>query len=317
MRLSAQAQVTSVTSVTSLKSDTQLSQVTDQLERVLMGKQQQTTLALACLLARGHLLIEDVPGVGKTTLAHALGATLGLEWKRVQFTSDLLPADVVGVSIFNSDTQQFDFKPGPVFTSILLTDEINRAPPKAQSALLEAMEERQVSVDGITHPLSEDFFVIATQNPADQLGTFPLPESQLDRFLVGIEIGYPDAATERKLLEYGDQRAGAAALSSLVDSQTIKQWSEQSQQLHIASPVFDYIQALVLATRNAGCGLSPRAGLSLVALCRSYAFIAGRDHVLPDDVRDVFPALAGHRMTGRVSSGKRRALEILGQVAMP
>ena len=311
MSLSAQPKVTS------LKPDTQLSQVTDQLERVLMGKQQQTTLALACLLARGHLLIEDVPGVGKTTLAHALGATLGLEWKRVQFTSDLLPADVVGVSIFNSDTQQFDFKPGPVFTSILLTDEINRAPPKAQSALLEAMEERQVSVDGVTHPLSEDFFVIATQNPADQLGTFPLPESQLDRFLVGIEIGYPDAATERKLLEHGDQRAGAAALSSLVDSQTIKQWSEESQQLHIASPVFDYIQALVLATRNAGCGLSPRAGLSLVSLCRSYAFLAGRDHVLPDDVRDVFPALAGHRMTGRVSSGKRRALEILGQVAMP
>lgn len=282
-----------------------------------MGKRQQTTLALACLLARGHLLIEDIPGVGKTTLAHALGATLGLDWKRVQFTSDLLPADVVGVSIFNSDSQQFDFKPGPVFTSILLTDEINRAPPKAQSALLEAMEERQVSVDGVTHPLSEDFFVIATQNPADQLGTFPLPESQLDRFLVGIEIGYPDAATERKLLEHGDQRAGAAALPSLVNSQTIKRWSEQSQQLHIASPVFDYIQALVLATRNAGCGLSPRAGLSLVSLCRSFAFIAGRDHVLPDDVRDVFPALAGHRMTGRVSSGKRRALEILAQVAMP
>lgn len=311
MSLSAQSQVTS------LNPDTQLSQVTDQLERVLMGKQQQTTLALACLLARGHLLIEDVPGVGKTTLAHALGATLGLEWKRVQFTSDLLPADVVGVSIFNSDTQQFDFKPGPVFTSILLTDEINRAPPKAQSALLEAMEERQVSVDGVTHPLSEDFFVIATQNPADQLGTFPLPESQLDRFLVGIEIGYPDAATERKLLEQGDLRAAATALSSLVNSQTLKRWSEQSQQLHIAGPVFDYIQALVLATRNAGCGLSPRAGLSLVSLCRSYAFIKGRDHVLPDDVRDVFPALAGHRMTGRVSSGKRRALEILSQVAMP
>ena len=311
MRLSAQPKVTSLTS------DTQLLQVKNQLERVLMGKQQQTTMALACLLARGHLLIEDVPGVGKTTLAHALGATLGLAWKRVQFTSDLLPADVVGVSIFNSNTQQFDFKPGPVFTSILLTDEINRAPPKAQSALLEAMEERQVSVDGVTHPLSEDFFVIATQNPADQLGTFPLPESQLDRFLVGIEIGYPDAATERRLLEHGDQRAGAAAMSSLVNSQTLKQWSELSQQLHIASPVFDYIQALVLATRNAGCGLSPRAGLSLVALCRSHAFIAGRDHVLPDDVRDVFPALAGHRMTGRVSSGKYRALEILDQVAMP
>lgn len=282
-----------------------------------MGKQHQTTLALACLLARGHLLIEDVPGVGKTTLAHALGATLGLEWKRVQFTSDLLPADVVGVSIFNTDTQQFDFKPGPVFTSILLGDEINRAPPKAQSALLEAMEERQVSVDGVTHPLNDDFFVIATQNPADQLGTFALPESQLDRFLVGMEIGYPDAATERRLLESGDQRASTADMAPLANSEMIKRWCEDSQKLHIASPVFDYIQALVLATRNAGCGLSPRAGLSLVSLCRSYAFIAGRDHVLPDDVRDVFPALAGHRMTGRVSSGKRRAQEILSQVAMP
>jgi len=282
-----------------------------------MGKKHQTTLALACLLARGHLLIEDVPGVGKTTLAHALGATLGLDWKRVQFTSDLLPADVVGVSIFNTDTQQFDFKPGPVFTSILLGDEINRAPPKAQSALLEAMEERQVSVDGVTHPLNEDFFVIATQNPAEQLGTFPLPESQLDRFLVGMEIGYPDAATERKLLESGDQRANTADMAALANSEMISRWCEESQRLHIASPVFDYIQALVLATRNAGCGLSPRAGLKLVSLCRSYAFIAGRDHVLPDDVRDVFPALAGHRMTGRVSSGKRRAQEILSQVAMP
>lgn len=303
--------------VSPLNPATPLSKVMAQLERVLMGKKHQTTLALACLLARGHLLIEDVPGVGKTTLAHALGATLGLDWKRVQFTSDLLPADVVGVSIFNTDTQQFDFKPGPVFTSILLGDEINRAPPKAQSALLEAMEERQVSVDGVTHPLNEDFFVIATQNPAEQLGTFPLPESQLDRFLVGMEIGYPDAATERKLLESGDQRANTADMAALANSEMISRWCEESQRLHIASPVFDYIQALVLATRNAGCGLSPRAGLKLVSLCRSYAFIAGRDHVLPDDVRDVFPALAGHRMTGRVSSGKRRAQEILSQVAMP
>ena len=307
----------SSSTVTPLNPATPLSKVIAQLEQVLMGKQHQTTLALACLLARGHLLIEDVPGVGKTTLAHALGATLGLEWKRVQFTSDLLPADVVGVSIFNTDTQQFDFKPGPVFTSILLGDEINRAPPKAQSALLEAMEERQVTVDGVTHPLNDDFFVIATQNPADQLGTFALPESQLDRFLVGMEIGYPDAATERKLLESGDQRASTADMAPLANSEMIKRWCEDSQKLHIASPVFDYIQALVLATRNAGCGLSPRAGLSLVSLCRSYAFIAGRDHVLPDDVRDVFPALAGHRMTGRVSSGKRRAQEILSQVAMP
>ena len=169
----------------------ELDEVLAQLERILMGKREQTTLALACLLARGHLLIEDVPGVGKTTLAHALGATLGLDWTRVQFTSDLLPADVVGVSIFNTHEQRFDFKPGPVFTAILLADEINRAPPKAQSALLEAMEERQVTVDGVTRALNEDFFVIATQNPTDQLGAFPLPESQLDRFLVGIQIGYP------------------------------------------------------------------------------------------------------------------------------
>ncbi len=291
--------------------------MSEQLERVLLGKRHQTTLALACLLARGHLLIEDVPGVGKTTLAHALGATLGLDWKRVQFTSDLLPADVVGVSIYNTDTQSFSFKRGPIFTSILLADEINRAPPKAQSALLEAMEERQVSVDGVTHSLNDDFFVIATQNPSDQLGAFPLPESQLDRFLVGIEIGYPDVATERELLEHGDRRTGTAKLKPIVSSQTLNQWSKQSQQIHIAAPVFDYIQALVLATRNAGTGLSPRAGISLVRLVRSYAFIHHRDHVLLDDVRDVFPALAGHRMTGRVSSGHRRALDILQQVAMP
>lgn len=311
MSLSAQRHVSS------LLPEAGISQVTAQLERVLLGKRRQTTLALACLLARGHLLIEDVPGVGKTTLAHALGATLGLDWKRVQFTSDLLPADVVGVSIFNSDTQAFDFKPGPIFTSILLADEINRAPPKAQSALLEAMEERQVSVDGVTHPLSEDFFVIATQNPSDQLGAFPLPESQLDRFLVGIEIGYPDAATERRLLEDGDRRASATQLQALLSSQQIAHWCDLAQNGHIAAPVFDYIQALILATRNAGMGLSPRAGLNLVRLSRSYAFIHGRDHVLPDDIRDVFPSLAGHRLTGRVSTGSLRAHEILDQVAMP
>lgn len=311
MSLSAQRQVST------LLPETEISQVLTQLERVLLGKRHQTTLALACLLARGHLLIEDVPGVGKTTLAHALGATLGLDWKRVQFTSDLLPADVVGVSIFNSETQAFDFKPGPIFTSILLADEINRAPPKAQSALLEAMEERQVSVDGVTHPLNDDFFVIATQNPSDQLGAFPLPESQLDRFLVGIEIGYPDAKTERELLEHGDRRASAAQLHALLSSQQLAHWCELAQRGHIAAPVFDYIQALILATRNAGMGLSPRAGLSLVRLGRSYAFIHGRDHVLPDDIRDVFASLAGHRMTGRVSTGSVRALEILEQVAMP
>lgn len=294
-----------------------LSDVLAQLESILMGKHEQTTLALACLLARGHLLIEDVPGVGKTTLARALGATLGMDWTRVQFTSDLLPADVVGVSIFNSSEHRFEFKPGPVFTAILLADEINRAPPKAQSALLEAMEERQVTVDGITHALDDEFFVIATQNPTDQLGAFPLPESQLDRFLVGIEIGYPDTATERALLEHGDKRADVIQLEALLGPRELLRWRTQCEAIHISAPVFDYIQALLSATRKSGSGLSPRAGLSLVRLCRAYAFIQRREHVLPEDIRAVFPALAGHRLTGHVGSGQQRALEILEQVAMP
>lgn len=295
----------------------ELDDVLAQLEGILIGKREQTTLALACLLARGHLLIEDIPGVGKTTLAHALGATLGLDWTRVQFTSDLLPADVVGVSIFNSHEQRFDFQPGPVFTAILLADEINRAPPKAQSALLEAMEERQVTVDGVTRALDEDFFVIATQNPTDQLGAFPLPESQLDRFLVGIQIGYPDAATERLLLEQGDTRAAVATLKPLLDTRQLHDWRRQVESVHMSAPVLDYIQALLLATRNAGSGLSPRAGLNLVRLCRAYAFTQKRQHVLPDDVRHVFPALAGHRLTGHVNSGQQRARELLTQVVMP
>lgn len=304
-------------SVSSVVADTPLSQVKAQLETVLLGKRQQIMLALSCILARGHLLIEDVPGVGKTTLAHALSASLGLDWKRVQFTSDLLPADVVGVSVYNNETQGFEFKPGPVFTSILLADEINRAPAKAQSALLEAMEERQVTVDGITHPLDEQFFVIATQNPNDQLGAFTLPESQLDRFLIGIEIGYPDAATERELLEHGDRRAQASQLSKPLGAKALRECIEASQQLHISSPVFDYIQALILATRNDGVGLSPRAGLAMVRLCRSYAYLHERNHVLPEDVRDIFPVLAGHRMTGSVKSGHIKAREILDKVAMP
>lgn len=291
--------------------------VAAQLDSILLGKQQQTTLALCCLLARGHLLIEDVPGVGKTTLAHALGATLGLDWARVQFTSDLLPADVVGVSIFDTQSREFEFKPGPVFTSILLADEINRAPPKAQSALLEAMEERQVTVDGVSHALAEEFFVIATQNPGDQLGAYPLPESQLDRFLVGIEIGYPDERTERALLEKGDMRHEVASLRPLLNARQLQRWRSQCEQIHISASVLDYIQALLLVTRQAGTGLSPRAGLSLTRLCRALAFVRQRDHVLPEDVRELFPALAGHRLTGQVRSGRARALELLQQVNMP
>ncbi|MEM7377935.1 MAG: AAA family ATPase [Pseudomonadota bacterium] len=288
-----------------------------QLEHVLLGKRDQVTLALACLLGRGHLLIEDVPGVGKTTLAHALSATLGLDWKRVQFTSDLLPADVVGVSIFNARDNSFLFQRGPVFTSILLADEINRAPPRAQSALLEAMEERQVTVDGVTHPLDDAFFVIATQNPTDQLGAYPLPESQLDRFLVGIEIGYPDATTERKLLELGDRRQQATQLDTLLDAESLAGLRTRCEDVHVSGPVIDYIQALIQATRALGTGLSPRAGLNLVRLSRAYAVIAQRDHVMPEDVRAVFPALAGHRLTGQVKSGHAVATALLDQVAMP
>lgn len=291
--------------------------VVSQLESVLMGKREQIVMALACLLGRGHLLIEDVPGVGKTTLAHALGATLGLDWTRVQFTSDLLPADVVGVSIFNNQDNSFQFQKGPVFTSILLADEINRAPPRAQSALLEAMEERQVTVDGVTYPLSDDFFVIATQNPTDQLGAFPLPESQLDRFLVGLEIGYPDAASERALLEQGDKRNHVSHLNPLLNERELRRLRNHCDDVHLSSPVLDYIQTLLKTTRQSGAGLSPRAGLNLVRLSRAYALIAQRDHVLPEDVRAVFPALAGHRLTGQVKSGRKLACEILEQVVMP
>jgi len=321
MSQTASADIHSFSSTLPKGGDESVSSTLSALERILLGKREQVTLALSCLIARGHLLIEDVPGVGKTTLAQALGATLGMDWSRVQFTSDLLPADVVGASIFNSTTQEFEFKQGPVFTSILLADEINRAPPKAQSALLEAMEERQVSVDGNTYPLNDDFFVIATQNPADQLGAYPLPESQLDRFLVGIEIGYPDEKTERELLEHGDRRCTLSDTKAIADPDQVLVWSEAATSVHIAAPIFDYIQALLSITREGvvhqGTGLSPRAGLNLVRLVRAYAFVNGRNHVLPDDVKAVFPAMSGHRLTGRVSSGHLLAAEILEQVSMP
>lgn len=294
-----------------------VSQVLEQLETILLGKRDQLELAVACMLAKGHLLIEDVPGTGKTTLAQALGVCMGLDWKRVQFTSDLLPADIVGVSIFNSNTQQFEFREGPVFTSVLLADEINRAPPKAQSALLEAMEERQISVDGDTYALPKEFFVIATQNPVEQLGAYPLPESQLDRFLVGIALGYPDPATERQLLQSGDMRSAIAKLDAVANIRQLEQWSVDADAIHVAESIYDYIQALLLNSRANGTGLSSRAGLSLVSLCKALAYINKRDHVLPDDVQRAFPALAGHRLTGRVSTGNAAAMEILNNVTSP
>jgi len=289
-----------------------------QLDDVLLGKRSAVRLAFASLLARGHVLIEDVPGVGKTTLAHALAATLGLAWNRVQFTNDLLPGDVLGMSVFDRESGSLRFRPGPVFTSVLLADEINRAPPKAQSALLEAMEERQVSVDGQTHALPDDFFVIATQNPSEQLGAFALPESQLDRFLVGVSIGLPDALTERRLLEEGDRRSLSARLVPIANPRQLAQWSEALLAVHVDARLFDYLQSLIQATRERHApGLSPRAGIALVRLCRAWAWLEGRDHVLPDDVQAVFPALAGHRLTGQVGSGQQAAHRLLERVDCP
>src|SRR5439155_2616904 len=314
-----------MTSMTVRPADTQLVSVTDRLNvalgelgRVVVGKQTPLKLALACLLARGHLLIEDIPGVGKSTLAQALAGTLGINYARIQFTSDLLPADVLGVSIFDPAAHAFRFHLGPIFHSIVLADEINRAPPKTQSALLEAMEERQVSIDGETRPLPEPFFVIATQNPAEQIGAYPLPESQLDRFLMAIELGYPDPAAERELLVSGDRRRRIPEISPCADAATLSAWQREVDAVHVAPALLDYVQALLAASRGTSGatprlqrGLSPRAGLLLVAASRAWALLAGRPMVLPEDVQAVFPAVAGHRLAGSARAGGAQAQALL------
>jgi len=300
-----------------------LAAVVDTLGSIVVGKQAPLKLALTCLLARGHLLIEDIPGVGKSTLAQALAATLGLQYARVQFTSDLLPADVLGVSIFDPSTHAFRFHSGPIFHSIVLADEINRAPPKTQSALLEAMEERQVSIDGNTRPLPDPFFVIATQNPAEQIGAYPLPESQLDRFLMTIELGYPEPAAERDLLLSGDRRVRIAELAPCADAATLIAWQREAAAVHVAPALLDYVQALLAASRGAAAttgahrGLSPRAGLLLVAASRAWALLAGRPMVLPEDVQAVFPAIAGHRLAGSARAGGVQAKALLRAVPLP
>ena len=304
-----------------------LAAVLEQLGRIVVGKDTPLKLALTCLLARGHLLIEDIPGVGKSTLAQALASTLGLHYARIQFTSDLLPADVLGVSIFDPASQHFRFHSGPIFHSVVLADEINRAPPKTQSALLEAMEERQVSADGETRPLPDPFFVIATQNPVEQLGAYPLPESQLDRFLMAIELGYPDPAAERELLVSGDRRSRIPALAAQADPATLLAWQKEAAAVHVAPALLDYVQALLAATRgnvgggaaDAGArrGLSPRAGLLLIAAARAWALLSGRPMVLPEDVQAVFPSVAGHRLAGGARAGALQAQALLRTVALP
>ena len=282
-----------------------LHDVAQQVNQIVVGKPHQVRQALVCLLAGGHLLIEDVPGVGKTTLAHALALSLGLQFNRVQFTSDLLPADVIGVSIFDRESAAFVFHPGPVFTQVLLGDEINRATPKTQSALLEAMEEHQVTTDGVTRDLPQPFFVIATQNPTHQIGTFQLPESQLDRFLMCLSLGYPDAGAERALLMGADRRSMLKALRSAMQPEELLTARAALARIHTSDTLIDYVHALVLASRQSGLfqeGLSPRAAIALVQAARAWAALEGRDHVIPEDVQAVLVPVTAHRLRPLKSS---------------
>ncbi|HRA13922.1 MAG: AAA family ATPase [Alicycliphilus sp.] len=297
--------------------------ILDQLNTVIVGKSARVQDCVACLLAGGHLLIEDVPGVGKTTLAHALAHTFGLQFARVQFTADLMPSDLIGVSVYERGKEAFMFHPGPVFAQVLLADEINRASPKTQSALLEAMEEKQVSVEGATRALPEPFFVIATQNPHDQLGTYALPESQLDRFLMRISLGYPDRAAERQLLAGSDRRAMANTMLPLLSAEELASLQQQVLAVHAADPLLDYVQDLITATRSGRWflqGLSPRAGIALVRAAKAQALISGRDYVAPDDVQAIIAQTIAHRLVP-VGDAGRGAVEqvqaMVQSVALP
>jgi MoxR-like ATPase len=293
--------------ITTAARTTQLSRLVDQISTIVVGKRPQVEDAVACLLAGGHLLIEDVPGVGKTTLAHALAVSLGLDFRRVQFTADLMPSDLIGVSVFERAQERFVFHPGPVFAQVLLADEINRAGPKTQSALLEAMEEHQVSVDNETRPLPEPFFVIATQNPSDQLGTYPLPESQLDRFLLRITLGYPDRAAERELLAGGDRRQAAQQLGAVLRPADLLLVQQEVLAVRAAPPLLDYLQTLIAATRSGrwfAQGLSPRAGIAVLRVAKARALMAGRDYVAPDDLQAILPQAIAHRVVPVAGAGR-------------
>ncbi|WIO73055.1 MoxR family ATPase [Porticoccaceae bacterium LTM1] len=281
-------------------------QIVDAISQVLVGKEQQIRLALACLVARGHLLIEDLPGMGKTTLAHALAQALGLSYSRVQFTSDLLPADILGVSVFDKQTGQFNFHQGPIFNQVILADEINRSTPKTQSALLEAMAEGQVSIEGETRPLPQPFFVIATQNPFHQSGTFPLPESQLDRFLMRISLGYPDLKAERQLLSGTDPRELLRGLKAVVSADQLEQMQGSIKAVKVSDSLLDYLQRLIHYTRSDASleiGISPRGALGALNCAKAWALLEDRHYVIPEDLQQVLPAVWGHRLMGRGDAG--------------
>jgi len=288
-----------------------------QVNQVILGKQRQIRLAVACLLAGGHLLIEDIPGVGKTTLAHALAAALGLDFQRIQFTSDLLPADILGVSVYDRDSAAFKFHPGPIFAQVVLADEVNRATPKAQSALLEAMEERQVTTEGETRPLPDPFFVIATQNPSHQVGTFPLPESQLDRFLMRIQLGYPDADAERALLQGVARRDLLESLGACMTAVELGELRGEVKRVHTAPALIDYLQALIGHTRHSAdfaSGLSPRAGLAVLQSARAWSLMDGRREVLPEDVQAVLPGVVGHRLHYATQYGRINGVDVASRL---
>ena len=290
---------------------------------ILLGKTAQVDLAFCCLLARGHLLIEDVPGVGKTTLANAMARVIGAAYQRIQFTSDLLPADILGVSIYKRERDEFEFHPGPIFSQLILADEVNRATPKTQSALLEGMAEGQVSIENQTHILSQPFFVMATQNPVDLVGTFPLPESQLDRFMLSFSLGYPDERAERELLTEEDRGRMLEKTAAILTPEDVIELQLDCEQVHVSDDLLDYVQLLLRETRDERwfeTGLSPRAGLALMRASRALALLEDRDHVTPEDIQTIFPALARHRLSptsGFSQSPEEQIRELLQQVAIP
>jgi MoxR-like ATPase len=298
-------------------------QIVKQISRVVLGKEDQIRLALTCLLAKGHLLIEDIPGIGKTTLAKVLSKCLGLNFRRIQCTSDMLPGDILGVSVFERKSSTFVFHPGPIFSQVLLADEINRATPKTQSALLEAMEERQVTVEGKTRALDQLFFVIATQNPIEQSGTFPLPESQLDRFLMRIDLGYPNRAAEKMLLSQGETRSTLADMQPMLTGKDVLMLQQQVGEVHVSDALLEYVQDLLGFTRQSPhfhVGLSPRAGLNLLIAAKSSAFLEQRDYALPEDLQQVMPWVVGHRLRSRDDGAefpRDKLMSILLEVPVP